>query len=238
MNFADQMHITCEDYRCYQRKGKAVSVIEIVSLDDHPLFSCGLRESLRSYSNDFNVVTLSKPQETLDYLRKTTSVDLLILDMTMPAMDGISFMHAMLNRNLMTPVVIMTAQDDLEMFRSALSMGAVGIIPKADSVENIAKSLRRIHQGEVVIPTSIQQALNRVSKFADDMTESVLSKRQLEILKMVQAGLSNSGIASILFISEVTVKSHLQSIFKILRAKNRVDCVRKAENLNILNKGL
>ncbi|MBL4630075.1 MAG: helix-turn-helix transcriptional regulator [Paraglaciecola sp.] len=75
-----------------------------------------------------------------------------------------------------------------------------------------------------------------MSKFSEENTQSILSKRQPEILKMVQAGLSNSGIAAVLYISEWTVKSHLQTIFRILGAKNRVDSVRKAENLNIFPK--
>ena len=65
-------------------------------------------------------------------------------------------------------------------------------------------------------------------------TQSSLSERQIEILKMVQAGLTNAGIAAVLYISEATVKSHLQTIFKILGAKNRIDSVRKAECLKIL----
>ncbi|MBT0587001.1 response regulator [Alteromonas oceanisediminis] len=211
-------------------------MIEIVSLDDHPLFSLGLKESLQSLSQDFKITTLSQPQRTLDYLKQRPAVDLLILDVSMPEIDGISFMHAMLNRSINTPVVIMSAVEDLTVFQSALSLGAMGIIPKSLPVESIADLIRRACQGEVVIPERLKRSLMRVSKFAQDSTESVLSKRQLEILKMVQAGLSNSGIASVLFISEVTVKSHLQNIFRILGAKNRVDCVRKAENLNILTK--
>ena len=119
-------------------------MIDIVSLDDHPLFSCGLRESLQSYSNEFAVTTLISPQQTLEYLRQNPSVDLLILDMTMPNMDGISFMHAMLNRNILTPVVVMTALEDLKLFNTALELGAVGIIPKACSIEEIAYCLKRV----------------------------------------------------------------------------------------------
>lgn len=210
--------------------------MNIVSLDDHPIFGLGLQQALMANNPDFRVHCLSKVQETLAYLKKTPDVDVLILDLTMPEMDGIMFMRAMEARSILVPVVIMTAQTDMSLFQQALNTGAMGIIPKTASLDEIQHILRQVHQGQVMIPDNIAESLMAMSKHAQDNTESVLSRRQLEILKMVQAGLSNQGIASVLFISELTVKSHLQSIFRILGAKNRIDCVRKAENLAILHK--
>lgn len=208
--------------------------MKIVSLDDHPIFGHGLQEALVANNPDFQVTSLSKIQNTLTYLKDTPDVDILILDLTMPEMDGIMFMHAMEARSIVVPVVIMSAQSDMSLFQEALNTGAMGILPKTSSLEEIENTLRRVYEGEVLVPDSIANSLKTISKHAHDNTESILSKRQLEILKMVQAGLSNQGIACVLFISELTVKSHLQSIFKILGAKNRIDCVRKAENLAIL----
>lgn len=211
-------------------------MIRIVSLDDHPLFGCGLRESLHAQSKDFQVTTIATPNQALAYLSEHTDIDLLLLDVTMPNMNGVGFMRALTARGLVVPVAILSAQEDLTVFQSLLDLGAMGIISKAEPSEEIAMKIREIMSGQIVVPKRIKVALSRITKFAEENTQSVLSKRQFEILQMVQAGLSNQGIGDILYISERTVKSHLQSIFKIIGASNRVDCVRKAENLAILTK--
>ncbi|WP_100640608.1 response regulator transcription factor [Alteromonas facilis] len=211
-------------------------MIEIVSLDDHPIFSCGLSESLKQFSEEFRVHPFTCPQKAFSHLKSNPQTDLLVLDLSMPEIDGISFMHGMANRGLITPVIVMSASEDIQLFQTALTMGALGVIPKSISAIEIASCLRLALKGEVVLPERVRRRLNEMSKFADENTETVLSSRQLEIVKMLYAGLSNSEIASVLFISEVTVKSHLQKIYKILDAKNRVDCLRKAEIMGILKK--
>lgn len=210
-------------------------MIEIVSLDDHPLFSCGLEQCLHAYMSEFHVTGFSQPKEALEYLKQTPNIDLLMLDITMPSIDGISFMHAMHNHAITTPVMIMSATDNLSLYQEALQLGAIGIIPKNLLANEIVEFIQQAISGNIVIPEPTKRALSQLSKFAPQTTDTILSKRQLEILKMVQAGLSNKDIAEVLFISEVTVKSHLQRIFKILGAKNRLESVRKAERLNILS---
>lgn len=210
--------------------------MNIVSLDDHPIFSIGLREALTARNNTFQVCTLSRASDALNHLMAHPETDLIILDLEMPGMDGLSFMQAMEHRGLCIPVLIMTAKTELSLYKECLAYGAMGILPKTTPIDEVEEALIRITHGELVIPDAITMRLNHASKFAEENTETVLSKRQLEILRMVQSGLRNQDIALVLFISERTVKSHLQTIFRILHARNRVDCVRKAESLGILSK--
>tara|TARA_R110002153_G_scaffold13189_13_gene49389 strand:- start:15975 stop:16613 length:639 start_codon:yes stop_codon:yes gene_type:complete len=210
--------------------------MKILSVDDHPLFGHGLKELLTATQPNFEVVSIQDPQDALIYAKTHSDLDILILDLSMPQMGGISFMRALISRDIYLPVVIMSASEDLLVLQQALELGAVGILSKLWPVQQLIDSIEKIIQGETVIPSHIATGLSNMSKFAEENTQSILSKRQLEILKMVQAGLSNNGIASVLYISEFTVKSHLQTIFRILGAKNRVDSVRKAENLNIFPK--
>lgn len=212
--------------------------MNIVSLDDHPIFSHGLREALISRNTSFHVHAHEKATDALNYLKVTPNIDVFILDIDMPDMDGITFMQAMESRGIYLPVLVMTARTELTLFRQCLASGAMGILPKTTSIEEIEAALIKVYCGEMVIPDSISRSLGCVSKTAEDNTETVLSKRQLEILKMVQSGLRNKDIASVLFISERTVKSHLQTIFRILNAKNRIECVRKAEHLGILKEAV
>lgn len=208
--------------------------MNIVSLDDHPIFSHGLREALIARNINFHVHTLEKAADALSYLKTHPNVDVVILDLDMPDMDGITFMHAMECRDIYVPVLVMTAKTELALLKQCLASGAMGILPKTAPIKEIEAALTRVHSGEMVISDSISKSLECVSKTAEENTETVLSKRQLEILKMVQSGLGNKDIASVLFISERTVKSHLQTVFRIFNAKNRIECVRKAEHLGIL----
>ena len=208
--------------------------MKILSLDDHPIFSQGLKESLSANSNDFDITAVLNAQEALILLQKNNDFDLLILDLTMPEMDGISFMRSLISRNIDVPIVIMSAKEDLVTLSECFNLGALGFLPKTWTVQQLGAALLKIANGEIVMPEHIANALAVMSKNSLENTQSSLSERQLEILKMVQAGLTNAGIAAVLYISESTVKSHIQKIFKILSAKNRIDSVRKAEHLNIL----
>jgi len=210
--------------------------LKILSLDDHPLFSSGLKESLFASNSDFKITSVHKAQDAFSFLKSNTDTDLLILDLSMPEMSGITFMKALIARNMYTPVVIMSAKEDLQTIQEALDFGALGFLPKTWSIEQLIEALIKIDKGEIVIPESIALGLSRISKNAIHNTQTLLSNRQLEILTTMAAGLSNKGTASVLCISESTVKSHLQSIFQILGAKNRIDCIRKAKHLKILQK--
>ena len=209
--------------------------MKILSLDDHPIFSQGLKESLSANSIGFEVTSALNTKQALAYLQTNIDYDLLILDLSMPDMDGISFMKSLISRNIHIPVAIMSAKEDLVTLLESFKLGALGFLPKTWSVSQLSIALTKINNGELVIPEHIAKSIAIMSKNSLDNTQSPLSERQLEILKMVQAGLTNAGIATVLYISESTVKSHLQKVFKILGAKNRVDSVRKAEYLKIIS---
>lgn len=209
--------------------------MKILNLDDHPLFSSGLKASLLSSEYDFEVVSINDANSALNYLSSYDDVDLIVLDLVMPNMDGISFMRALLNRDILTPVAIMSANENVQQIKLAFELGALGFLPKSLLPEELISALLTLREGNTFVPPKLRAALNNLTKFAEENTQTVLSNRQLEILTMVQRGLSNQSIADVLFISETTVKSHLQSIFRIIGAKNRVGCVQKALELNILS---
>lgn len=208
--------------------------MKILSLDDHPIFSQGLKESLFAHNAGFEVTSALNAKQALDYLQANIDFDLMILDLSMPDMDGISFIKSLISRNIHIPIVIMSAKEDLVTLSECFKLGVLGFLPKTWTISQLSTALTKIGNGEIIIPEHIANSLAIMSKNSLENTQSPLSERQLEILKMVQAGLTNAGISSVLYISEATVKSHLQRVFKILGAKNRMDSVRKAEYLKIL----
>ena len=171
--------------------------MKILSLDDHPLFSSGLKASLLNCNLGFEIITTQNATEALGYLQKNNDIDLLIVDLSMPDMDGISFIKALLSRRIMIPIAIMSAKEDLVILDEAFKLGVLGFLPKTWSVEKLAEALISIQQGNIVIPDHIAVSLARMSKNAIENTQSSLSERQLEILKMVKAGLTNQGIGAV-----------------------------------------
>jgi DNA-binding NarL/FixJ family response regulator len=208
--------------------------MKILSLDDHPIFSQGLKESLLAHNAGFEVTSALNTKQALELLQANIDFDLLILDLSMPDMDGISFIKSLISRNIHIPIAIMSAKEDLVTISECFQLGVLGFLPKTWTVSQLSTALTKIDSGEIVVPEHIANSLAIMSKNSLENTQSSLSERQLEILKMVQSGLTNAGISTVLYISEATVKSHLQRVFKILGAKNRMDSVRKAEHLKIL----
>lgn len=189
---------------------------------------------MSAHNVGFEVTSTLNTKQALEYLQANIDFDLLILDLSMPDMDGISFIKSLISRNIHIPIVIMSAKEDLVTLSECFKLGVLGFLPKTWTISQLSTALTKIANGEIIIPEHIANSLAIMSKNSLENTQSSLSERQLEILKMVQAGLTNAGISSVLYISEATVKSHLQRIFKILGAKNRIDSVRKAECLKIL----
>ena len=105
---------------------------------------------------------------------------------------------------------------------------------KNASIDEIHHSVSSALEGKPSIPVSVRAAIERMPKYPSEPSLTVLSKRQREVLKMIQAGLSNQAIATVLHINELTVKAHLRAIFRVLGASNRVECVRRTESLRII----
>lgn len=207
--------------------------MKILSLDDHPLFGSGLKSSLTACNLGFEVISTQHHEEAINVLQADVDIDLLILDLSMPGFNGLHFMRAILSRNINTPIVIMSASEDLYALHEAFRLGAIGFLPKNLSLDELTNALLKIQQGEVFVPHNIAAGLAKISEKARLNVHTHLSNRQLDILKMVRDGLTNQSIAEVFNISEATVKSHLQNIFKTLGSKNRIDCIQKAENAGL-----
>lgn len=206
--------------------------MRILSLDDHEVFSTGLITALKSRNLNFTIFTECDPKSALKKIQNE-SFDLLILDLCMPDMDGISFMRAMDSRQIVIPTILLTANNDVIAFKNALELGVMGIISKCISIDELFNTIHAVLEGNIYVAKSILEQLNKVGRFSIDNTDTILTERQIEILNLVEKGLTNEQIGDTLFISVRTVKSHLQSIFKILNVKNRVSCIQKARSLGV-----
>lgn len=182
------------------------------------------------------IITAADAEKAFELINTDTSIDLILLDLNMPGIHGIAFMHSLIEKKLHIPVAILSANEDIREIQQALALGAIAFLPKYWDHNHIAVALSRIEQGEVVIPDHIQAGLARLSKpkKAASVNALDISPRQLDVLKLMDSGLTNKEIAEALIIGESTVKTHVKALFQIFNCKNRFECVLKAKKLGVL----
>lgn len=210
--------------------------MKFLIVDDHPLFSEGIQLVIETLFTK-SLCRLANSAEEALLLLETEQYDLVLIDLNMPGIDGLSLLQALSHRNLSTLITVLSSVEDLRMIRQALDLGASGFIPKSFGKEELHLALQAILNGEIFIPEAIAWQLNRIR--ADKTThgqtnELGISARQHEVLVLLSKGLTNKQMARTLFVTEDTVKFHTRNLFRMLQASNRVDCVSRARQCGLL----
>ena len=205
--------------------------ITLVLADDHPLILDGM-ENLFRLERDFKVVARCLDgEEAITAVRKHKP-DVLVLDIRMPGMDGLSLLREMKKEKLSTRVVLLTGALDEEELAEAVRLGARGLVLKEMAPKLLVKCIRQVHAGELWLEKrSVSLALEKLLQREAGQREAaqLLTPREIEIVKQVAAGLRNTEIAKRLFISEGTVKMHLHNIYQKLGVDSRTKLTRYAQ---------
>jgi len=205
--------------------------IKVVIADDHALFRDGLRKIL-SLEKDILVVGEASNGDDIPKIIDRAKPDILLLDLKMPKGDVVQNLLDVEARSPATRVMILTAFSDEENVLNAAKGGAKGYVPKGVPSATLLQAIKVVHNGgswiDKEIPSwetfeEIVQGQMGSRKAAPQMDESIkaLTKREMEILRLVAEGLTNEEIGKKIFISEKTVKTHLTNIFDKLKVNNR-----------------
>ena len=165
--------------------------------------------------------------------------DVVLMDIQMPKMDGISATRSIKSKLPETQVVMLTKFGDDENVFSAIKAGALGYVLKDAGLEEIANVVRRAKNGEgwlsPALVTRVMSEFNRLSQSAlhNRQLFAELSRREVEVLECIAAGMKNAAIADKLCLSEKTVKSHVGSIFKKLHVNDRAEATHLAQQSGI-----
>lgn len=197
--------------------------IRIAIADDHPFILDGLEQLFRSESDCEIVARCTNGAEALRAV-ETVQPDVLVLDVRMPQMDGIELLRTLHARQLPVKVVLLTASLDDARLLEAFRLGAAGLVLKESAPRLLAQSVRQVAAGDQswngkAIAGALRLVLQREQAFAAAST--TLTAREVEVTRMVAAGLRNKEIASRLSITEGTVKFHLHSIYEKLQIDGR-----------------
>lgn len=193
--------------------------------DDHPIVLDGLAQLLAG-DPEFEVVGLCKDgEEALGVIRKERP-QVAVLDVRMPHTDGIGVLRAIAAEQIPTRVVLLTAQITDDEVIQAVRLGVAGMVLKETASRQLLQVVRKVAAGENSLDESVvRRAVDKILRARAGVSQaaSVLTNRELEIVRLVATGLRNKQIADQLSITEGTVKIHLHTIFEKLGVSSRVE---------------
>ncbi|GAA0792887.1 response regulator transcription factor [Marinobacterium sediminicola] len=206
--------------------------MKILLVDDHQLFLDGLTSLLTGSDLVKSIKTVNNGRDALRLL-KTSEFDVALIDLRLPIMDGFSLLDSLAKIHSPVPIIIVSASRDPDDIRRALELGAMSFIPKSSSGAKILETIEAVNRGEVVYHP-FESSEPSLQAFSEDWAnQHNMTKRQLEVLRLIIQGLSNQAIAEQLNLSLATVKTHISSIFQILNTRSRSESIKKAQQLGL-----
>jgi DNA-binding NarL/FixJ family response regulator len=228
------------------------AAVKILVVDDHPLIVEALHHVLKGLASDVEVFDARSAAEGRAQLEAHPDVDLLLLDLGLPKVDGFSLLADIRESFPTVPVVVLSGTDSREDVLRAIDSGAMGFIPKSSSNQVMLNALRIVLTGTPYIPL---EALPRIdagdtADYADSVREPAsdhhlssarelgLTDRQAQVLALMLQGKPNKLICRELNLAEGTVKIHVAAILRALNVANRTQAVIEASRLGLEAPGL
>lgn len=215
-------------------------MIRIAITEDNAIALKSLEEKLAGFNDILVKHTAKNGSEILENLKQNPLIDVILMDIEMPVMNGIEATAKIKELYPQIKIVMITIYDDDEYIFNAIKAGADSYILKDTRAEKIYETLTdTLNGGSVMSPSIAIKALQLLKGAAHIKTSAkqetlLLSDRETEILEQLSKGMTNKNIAEKLFISPFTVKRHIENIYKKLQAQNRIDLIEKARREGLL----
>ena len=209
--------------------------VRLVVVDDHALFRAGL-VSLLAQMPEFEVVgEASNGHQALEVIQRTRP-DIALIDVNMPEMGGVETVEALQKVETLRIVMLTISKHDDDLF-GAIAAGAHGYLLKNSEPEELRRAILLVADGKSVLsPEVTGRVLKAVSNARGMPSEIGLSKREMEVLDCLAVGKTSAQIASDLFITENTVKTHVRHILEKLEAANRAEAVSRAIQMGLIRR--
>ncbi len=208
--------------------------IRLVIVDDHALFRSGLISLIQDIQGFEVVGEAGNGRDALDVVEKSKP-DVVLLDVNMPVMGGVETVR-MLRQQQECRILMLTISKSEEDLFGAIAAGADGYLLKNATPDELEKSIHNVHKGDSVLSPEVTRQVLKAVNFDQTRTPDFgLSSREMEVLQCLAQGMTTAQIASELFISDNTVKTHVRHILEKLEASNRAEAVSKAMQLGLIN---
>lgn len=202
--------------------------MNILVVDDHPLFRIGVVHTLQNSGPDVHVVEFAAVDAALAGLDDGLTADLILLDLQMPGYEGLDSLRTVRTRRPEIPVLVLSANDSIGVVRECIELGAYGFVPKTAPRDDFNAALELVLSGGVYLPPtslSVATPATRAQKDAWSRLGARLTDRQRQVLVGIVQGKPNKVIARDLGLSDTTVKSHVAHILDALVVSNRTEAV-------------
>ena len=215
--------------------------LKICIAEDNYFLTKAIREKL-SFFNDISVkFHANNGAELIGKLEENHNIDVILMDIQMPEMDGIKATELVKIKYPQIKVIMLTVVDDDECIFKAIKAGANGYLLKEINAENLYKSIIEVTKGGAPMTPSIAlKTLNLLrnpdfpSSKVNEISEIKLTKRETEILIQLSKGLNYNSISDNLIISPSTVRKHIENIYKKLQVHSKIEAVMKAKKRNLI----
>lgn len=207
-------------------------MIKVALVDDQLIIAEGLKRILEGYE-DIDVVALGQNGEEALNIIKSTEVDVLLMDIRMPKMNGVDGVKAIREINKDVKILMLTTFDDEEYIIKAMAYKANGYLFKDIHYDKLVDTIREAYNGKYIIEPRVAQVLaENITLYKDEKIYKKLqfTDREKEIVTMLRDGFNNRQIAKALFISEGTVKNYVSNLYTKAEVKNRVGLVNLLNN--------
>ncbi|WP_111735599.1 response regulator transcription factor [Roseovarius amoyensis] len=202
--------------------------ISVLVADDHEMV-LEMIEMFLSQASEFEVKTARTLDEALEAIAENGPFDVVLLDLVMPGMNGVTGIHKAIEANDGKPVAIITGNPSNRHVMDIVEAGVAGIILKTTHMRTLANALRFIAAGEQYIPREL--TIDR--ELAEKSENNPLSPKEMQVLSYLVEGMANKDIGEAMRLAEPTVKMHVRSICTKLGAKNRTQAVLRSKDLGI-----
>ena len=211
---------------------------QILIADDHPLFREAIARVIDDGFPGSTLLEASGLDGALEIIDQNDDIDLVLLDLNMPGMQGLGGLVQLRNQFPGVPAVIVSAEEDKKVILQTVTYGAVGFITKSTPRKQMISALEQILSGSIYLPSDIirsgggsVQTRNQEPGLLPELLES-LTRKQLQVFERMTRGESNKMIAYELSIAESTVKAHVSAILRKLGATNRVQAILSASDID------
>ena len=209
--------------------------VQVVIVDDHVMVREGIKQLLEMDGDIRIIGEASDGEEGIRVVEKTDP-DVILLDVNMPKMNGLEMLQKMKESGIRRKVLILTIHNEVEYLLKAIEIGVNGYVLKDSELAVLRKAIFSVYHGENYIQPSLIPSLNSkmIEKNRDEGKIESLTKRELEVLKLLAVGMYNKEVAEKLNISERTVKNHVSNIFKKIEVTDRTQAAVFAIRNNLI----